>query len=349
MNYSIDKGNAADLPTCKHNLFQQLCNVTNINSNKYINTDSMKAYFWYDIITVFNVSRYVEKLKWYYNNTPEIEADVDQFTLFYLNDKTGKIGYSSEYYNFLKMPRLPYLYTQHNCTFTFPSSEWLKSETRYFVLTNGGSISSVWDLCKSRFAIGHNISVYMGWKTHFYYDNQTVFKIDPRIKGMVECWYNDRIHGLIKTDYYDSYGQNDTTPTPSNETGILVEIGNDIFDYSDALTTITNGDAAYIRIDDDNIITSNDVLETWQNNICVELINGYCDWIDVPPYFCKKSIHKTLMESISLSLSPTTTAYSILLLSFLFIIKCKSFTLTTAQLSKKQVDMDDGQVNLVIH
>ena len=235
--------------------------------------------------------------------------------------KTETFHQSSELWT-TDVPHIPRLYEEYNCTISIPQPGY-SDDTWYYALTNGGSLSSVWDLCQARYVDTGNRSLWMGWTLTQYYDNKTVFPIDAT-DGMVECWYNDRIHGLIKTDYHNSYGQNDIIPTPSNETGILLTLRNDLFDYSDALTTINNGDVSCIRLDGDDIITIDDALNVWQNDICKPMVADYCEWVDVPPYFCKKYINKSWMEAIALSLAPTSTVYSALLITFLFLMKCKA-------------------------
>ena len=352
MNYSVSNGNAQTLEQCNSHFFQTLCNVKNKDNPKYdeinINNpdNAIKAFFFYDIKAVFNLSKYEDELRWFYDNVPNMEDKEDRFSLYYFDFRTVS-AFQSEELKRTPAPYLPEFYEDDDSTIQIPAAYTFTMADSlfptfsipykaYYALSNGGSLSSVWDLCQARYVdLGNEKTLWMGWT-----GDKTEFPINAT-DGMVECWYNDRVHGLIKTDYHNSYGQNDIIPTPSNMAGgILLEIKTDLFDYSDGSTTIKNASADYshpepeqfvspsdythILLNRSDIVTIDDALEMWQNDICKPMIENYCEWSDLvsPPYFCKKAVYKPWMEVIALSLSPTIIAYLVLLFTFLFMMKC---------------------------
>eukprot|EP01083_Nonionella_stella_P014403 40471_1 len=315
MNYSIDKGNINTLDECPM-LSDTICEQT-----------QSIPYFFYNIYVMLNLSYYADQIIANYHKWKSLNiSDSQQLSLYYRNYNTEtdeRISKLSDY------PALNdnWNWTQFLTYYDESSQYW------WLTRTNGGIIKSVWDLCKDKFVdIGNRslfISVPYGVSHTVYELNVSLnsFRVNISLDdhpGIVQCLYNDAKHGLVVTDIQDTFGQNHIIPTPMKEAGILLKLPNDAMNYSNTLTTIAQGHAIDIRINDkhNTILNTSDAIDIWKHEICREMVFEYCQYVEVPPYYCTKTENKTWQEGVSLSLSPCSLIYTTLIMCLAYIAKC---------------------------
>jgi len=115
-----------------------------------------------------------------------------------------------------------------------------------------------------------------------------------------------------------------------SEVQVLLTLPTNSFYYTDGLTRVSNADQvmnrSYIWIKNiSSDMTDEEVLDhVWGDEICGDLVAMYCDYVDVSPYSCKRKVHKSLLESLSLSASFTNSLYSVVVIGCGILFRCLS-------------------------